>query len=69
MNNTEQYRRECEVRYVAKMPDEKRREFYQGVLKHRGKEAANQLIDDVNQLRRRERAEAMAGKEVAGADS
>ena len=49
----EQYRRECEVRYVAKMPEEKRREFYEGVLKHRGKEKANQLISDVNQFRRK----------------
>lgn len=55
MNNTEQHRRECEVRYVAKMPDERRREFYQGVLKHRGKEKANQLIEDVNQWRRKMR--------------
>lgn len=58
MNNSEQYRRECEVRYVAKMPDEKRREFYEGVLKHRGKEKANQLIEDVNQLMRKERVNA-----------
>ena len=56
MINSEEYRRACEVRYVAKLPVEKRREFYQGVLKHRGKEKANQLIDDVNQLRRKERA-------------
>ena len=58
MNNSEEFRRACEVRYVAKMPDEKRREFYQGVLKHRGKEKANQLIGDVNQLRRKERVNA-----------
>ncbi|ODT75468.1 MAG: hypothetical protein ABS69_10660 [Nitrosomonadales bacterium SCN 54-20] len=56
MNATEEYRHACETRYVAAMPDEKRREFYEGVLKHRGKEKANQLIDDVNQLRRKERA-------------
>jgi len=53
MNNTEQYRRDCEARYVLKMSDARRKEFYEGALKHRGKEKVNQLINDVNQLRRK----------------
>lgn len=59
----EQHRRECEARHVLKMSDDRRQEFYEGALKHRGREKVNQLIDDVNQLRRRERANESALQE------
>lgn len=52
MNNSEEFRRECEARRVLKMGDEQRKSYYEGVLKHRGRERTNQLICDVNRMRR-----------------
>ncbi|SOD42397.1 DUF7696 family protein [Nitrosovibrio sp. Nv4] len=52
MNDSEQHRRECEARYVMKMDDTRRQTYYEGVLKHRGKAKANELIDDVNAMRK-----------------
>lgn len=54
-DDTEQHRRECEARYVLTMDDARRNEFYKGVLAKRGQEKANQLVDDVNRMRRKER--------------
>ncbi|SEO78401.1 hypothetical protein [Nitrosovibrio sp. Nv6] len=55
-NDSEEYRRECEARYVMKMGDERRNTYYQGVLQKRGKAKANELIDDVNRIRKKEKA-------------
>lgn len=52
MNNSPEFRRQCEARYVAKMSKDQREEFYKGVLKERGREAANLLIADVNKMRK-----------------
>lgn len=48
----EEFRRQCEARYVMKMNDERRKSFYEGVFKNRGRERAQQLVDDVNQMRK-----------------
>lgn len=45
---SEQFRHECEVRWVAKLPDhDSRRRFLAEVEKHRGKVAAERLRSDV----------------------
>lgn len=49
---SESWRAECEARYAASLPTEKRREFFEAVLAKRGREAANQLIDAANAIRR-----------------
>lgn len=52
MNNSEAFRRECEARQVLKMPDDKRQEYYQGVLKHRGQAGVDYLIAEVKRQRK-----------------
>ena len=52
MNNSEQYRRECEARYALKLPDDKRQEYYRGVLKHRGQAGVDYLLDEVKRQRK-----------------
>lgn len=56
MNDTEKYRRECEARYVFAMDKVKREAFYKGVLGERGMWKLNQLIADVNVLKKERRA-------------
>lgn len=51
-NNSESFRREAEARHVLKMPDEKRQEYYQGVLKHRGQSGVDYLITEVKRQRK-----------------
>ena len=41
--NNEQYRHECEVRWIAKMPLQLRREYLQLVEQKRNKQAREQL--------------------------
>lgn len=53
MDNSEQHRRDCEARFVMAMGRDRREAFYQGVFKERGRDAANQLIEDVNNIRRK----------------
>ena len=52
---SEAWRLQCEIRYVAGMPQIKRQNFYLDVKKHRGEAAANALIASVNQYRREAR--------------
>lgn len=52
MNNSEQYRRECEARQVMKMPDDKRQEYYRGVLAHRKQKGVDYLIAEVKRQRK-----------------
>jgi hypothetical protein len=48
MNDTEEYRAECETRYVLDLPDRAERiKYLDGVEKKRGAEAANKLRSDV----------------------
>lgn len=55
------FRRECFARKVLSMDKDRREDFYKGMLKERGQVAVNQLISDVNKLKkaRRERSEEM----------
>jgi hypothetical protein len=55
MNNSEQHRRDCEARHVLKMNDTDRQEYYKGVIAKRGRVKVNELIDDVNRMRREAR--------------
>ena len=50
--NSEAWRMECEIRFVAAMTQDQRKAFYLEVKKRRGEEAANALIEKVNALRR-----------------
>ena len=50
--NSEAWRLECEIRYVAGLPDNRRTEFYLNAKKHRGEAAARALVDQVNAYRR-----------------
>lgn len=45
---SEEWRRICEARHVMKLEKEKRREYYQKVAENRGREAAQELKDEVN---------------------
>jgi|GEM_PF-2547241 len=47
MNNTEEFRRECEAREVMKWPREKRTAHYEAIKLIRGQEATTALIDEV----------------------
>lgn len=47
-NETEQFRRECEARYVMKMPGNERQAHYDAIGKIRGDKARSVLIDAVN---------------------
>lgn len=43
-NNSEQYRHECEVAYILRLPSKRERAGYLGMVrKHRGDEAADKL--------------------------
>jgi len=46
---SEQYRHECEVRYVKTMEPLQRKNFLQGVALHRGAAAARKLESDANE--------------------
>lgn len=48
-----EWRAACEAREVAAMTKPSRDAYYALVLKHRGKEATNALLDAVNRIRRR----------------
>jgi hypothetical protein len=48
MNDSEQFRHECEARHVMKMNKEQRQEYYKGAVLHRGQAAVSRLIDEVN---------------------
>jgi len=52
MNNSEDFRRECEARHVLKMEYDKRMNYYKGVLEKRGQESVNELIAEVKKQRR-----------------
>lgn len=52
MNNSETFRRECEARHALKLPDEKRQEYYLGVLKERGQAGVDYLITEVKRQRK-----------------
>jgi hypothetical protein len=51
MNNSPEYRRECEARFVLKMPYDKRMEHYRGVLEKRKQKGLDELIAEVNRQR------------------
>lgn len=55
MKNSPEWRRECLAKYVLAMDKERREEFYKGMVEKSGKLAVNQLIDDVNKLKRKRR--------------
>lgn len=43
-NNSEQFRHECEVNYIIRLPSKQERAGYLGMVrKHRGDDAANKL--------------------------
>ena len=44
---SEEWRRECEARWVLTHDADWRQEYYKGVAKHRGESAAKQLVEDV----------------------
>ena len=48
MNNSPEYRLECEARHVMKMPYEKKRDYYAGVLRERKQKGLDELINEVN---------------------
>lgn len=50
--NSEAWRLECEVRYIAGLPDANRTAFYLDIKKHRGEAAARSMVDRVNAHRR-----------------
>lgn len=50
MNSTQEYRRACEVRYVAAMDKDRRQAFYEAVMKARGEAAARELAAAVKAL-------------------
>lgn len=49
------WRLQCEAREVSRWTPEERKEFYESILKIRGQEATNELIEAVNQVRRASR--------------
>lgn len=51
LKNSEQYRHECEIRYVLNLPDRKARgDYLVGVEKVRGRAAAMRLKNGVEEL-------------------
>ena len=52
MDTSESCRHAFEVRWCLAQSQTERAAYYQLVLKHRGKESANRLIESVNELRR-----------------
>ena len=49
---SEAYRLECEARMVAALPRPHRLEYYERIAKRRGHNAAQALVNAVNELRR-----------------
>lgn len=47
MNNSEAFRRETEARHVLNMPDERRQEYYKGVVAHRKQSGLDYLVAEV----------------------
>jgi hypothetical protein len=50
--NSEVWRLDCEIRYIAGLSQDRRTEFYLGAKKHRGEAAATRLVEQVNAYRR-----------------
>lgn len=48
--NSEQYRHECEMRYVASLTLKERREYLALVAQHRGKTAVQQIKAELIQI-------------------
>ena len=46
-NNSESFRREAEARHVLKLPDDKRQEYYRGVLRERKQAGLDYLVSEV----------------------
>lgn len=61
MRTDEAYRHECEVRWLAPMPDWRVTEFLAKVEKHRGRPAAVKLASDMRAARRAARASTETG--------
>lgn len=55
MNNSPEFRLACEARFVMKMPHEKRRDYYAGVLRERTQKGLDELIHEVNRQYRLQR--------------
>jgi hypothetical protein len=60
MNNTEQYRRECEARRVIQMSDAQREAHYHGCRAKRGQPKLDELLKEVKKQRRLMRTQEMA---------
>ncbi|WP_418235860.1 DUF7696 family protein [Cupriavidus malaysiensis] len=56
MRSDEVWRHECEVRWLAPLPDGRVTEFLEKVEKHRGRPAAVKLASDMRAARRAARA-------------
>lgn len=64
---SEQWRHECEVRYVMRLPTRERRAAYlEHVRKHRGSDAAARLMVDVQQAWRAARGDAAPSPQSDG---
>lgn len=50
MDSTQEHRRACEIRRIARMDKDERQAFYLLVTKHRGIEAARELAREVREL-------------------
>jgi len=50
--NSESWRLECEIRHIASMTKDQRIEWFKGIERHRGREATQILVDQVNAWRR-----------------
>lgn len=50
--NSEAWRLDCEIRHIASMTREQRLDWFKGMEKHRGREATQVLVDQVNAYRR-----------------
>lgn len=50
--NSEAWRLDCEIRHIASMTRERRLDWFKGMEKHRGREATQTLVDQVNAYRR-----------------
>lgn len=50
--NSEAWRLDCEIRHIASMTREQRLDWFKGMEKHRGREATQILVDQVNAYRR-----------------
>lgn len=59
MNNSPEYRLQCEARHVMKMDYDRRQAYYQGVLEHRKQKGVDELIAEVKRQRKLARAKEM----------